>query len=73
MGYFGFSHIYAKGDKRRLVDPQTDQSTFEYRIKGEWDRTQNTFEMAETCKEQYCKGNYPWCGRYMVFKALERE
>lgn len=37
------------------------------------DRAQNTFEMAETYKEQYCRGIYPWCGRYMVFKALERE
>lgn len=37
------------------------------------DRTQNTFEMTEIDKEQYCKGDYPWCGRYMVFKALERE
>jgi len=52
VGYYGFSHIYAKGGKRRLVDPQTGQSTFEYRIKGEWDRTQNTFEMAEMHKEQ---------------------
>jgi len=37
------------------------------------DNAQKTFEMAEIYKEQYCKGNYPWCGRYMVFKALERE
>ena len=37
------------------------------------DNAQNTFEMAETYKVQYCKGNYPWCGRYMVFKAVERE
>lgn len=37
------------------------------------DRIQNTFEMAEIYKEQYCKGNYPWCGRYMVVKSLERE
>jgi len=52
VGYYGFSHIYAKGDERCLVDPQTGQSTFEYRIKGEWDRTQNTFEVAGTYKEQ---------------------
>lgn len=37
------------------------------------DRTQNTFETAEIYKEQYCKGNYPRRGRYMVFKALEKE
>ena len=33
----------------------------------------STYEMAETYKEQYCKGNYFWCGRYLGFKALERE
>jgi len=52
VGYYGFSHIYAKGDKRRLVDPKMGQITWKYRIKGEPYRTQNTFEMAETCKEQ---------------------
>jgi len=29
-------------------------------------------ELALTYKEQYCKGDYRWCGRYMAFKALER-
>lgn len=29
--------------------------------------------MTELDKERYCKGDYTWCGRYMVFKALERE
>ncbi len=29
-------------------------------------------ELALTYKEQYCKGDYRWCGRYMGFKALER-
>ena len=37
------------------------------------DRMQDMSEMTETYKEQYCKGDYAWCGRYMVFKALERE
>jgi len=23
--------------------------------------------------EGYCRGDYAWCGRYMAFKALERE
>ncbi len=32
-----------------------------------------TYEMAETDKGQYCRGDYGWCGRYMAFKALERE
>ena len=32
MGFFGFSHIYAKGEKRCLVDPETSQSTFEYSV-----------------------------------------
>ncbi|MBA7693615.1 hypothetical protein ES703_102202 [subsurface metagenome] len=30
-------------------------------------------EMPEMYKEQYCKVDYAWCGRYMGFKALERE
>jgi len=29
--------------------------------------------MTEMDKERYCRGDYGWCGRYMVFKALERE
>jgi len=37
------------------------------------DRMQDMSEMTETYKEQYYKGDYAWCGRYMVFKALERE
>lgn len=37
------------------------------------DKAGNTFEMADIHKEQYCKGNYSWCGRYLVFKVLERE
>ncbi len=35
-----------------------------------------TYMMAETDKEQYCQGDYGWCGRYMAFKvarALEKE
>jgi len=34
---------------------------------------QDMFETPETYKERYCKKDYGWCGRYMVFKALERE
>ncbi len=37
------------------------------------DRGQDVSEMAEVDKEQYCRGDYGWCGRYMVFKALEGE
>ena len=37
------------------------------------DRMQNMSEMMEMYKEQYCKGDYACCGRYMIFKALERE
>ena len=37
------------------------------------DRMQDMFETPETYKERYCKKDYGWCGRYMVFKALERE
>jgi len=29
--------------------------------------------MPEIFKEQYCRGDYRWCGRYMAFKAEERE
>ena len=32
VGSFGFSHIYAKGDSRCLIDPKTGNSTFEYKI-----------------------------------------
>lgn len=31
------------------------------------------YELAETYKERYCKEDYPWCGRYVAFKAIERE
>ena len=37
------------------------------------DRMQYMSEMTETDKEQYCHGDYAWCGRYLVFKALEKE
>ena len=32
IGGYGFSHIYAKGDRRRLVDLETGKITFEYRV-----------------------------------------
>lgn len=31
------------------------------------------YEMAEKDKEQYCKEDYSWCGRYITFMALEKE
>ena len=37
------------------------------------DKMQEMSEITETLKEDYCKENYAWCGRYMTFKALERE
>lgn len=37
------------------------------------DSGQDVSEMAEMDKERYCRGDYRWCGRYMVFKALEGE
>jgi hypothetical protein len=30
-------------------------------------------EVTERFKEEYCRGEYSWCGRYMHFKAQERE
>ena len=33
----------------------------------------STYGMPEMYKEQYCKGDYTRCGRYLVFKALERD
>ena len=30
-------------------------------------------EMTDADKERYCKGDYMWCGRYMTFKALQKE
>ena len=32
VGYYGSCQIYAKGNKRRLVDPKTGQTTFEYEV-----------------------------------------
>lgn len=37
------------------------------------DMKNNTGELATLNKESYCRGSYTWCGRYMAFKALERE
>lgn len=37
------------------------------------DMMQNNNELTSFCKENYCHGYYDWCGRYMAFKALERE
>ena len=37
------------------------------------DRMHYVSEMTETDKQRYCKGNYTWCGRYMIFWALQRE
>lgn len=33
----------------------------------------STYGMAETYKDQYCRKDYAWCGRYLAFKELERE
>jgi hypothetical protein len=32
----------------------------------------DTYGMSEIFKEQYCRGEYRWCGRYMAAKAEER-
>jgi len=32
----------------------------------------DTYGMPEISKEQFCRGDYRWCGRYMVSKARER-
>ncbi len=32
----------------------------------------DTYRMPGIFKEQYCRGEYRWCGRYMAFKAEER-
>jgi hypothetical protein len=37
------------------------------------DEFQEAPEMTAGLKERYCRGEYAWCGRYMAFKALERE
>lgn len=36
------------------------------------DGTQDFSGMSEADKEQYCKGDYAWCGKFMAFKALEK-
>ena len=30
-------------------------------------------ELTERLREEYCRGEYNWCGRYMIYKAFERE
>ena len=30
-------------------------------------------EITERLKEEYCRGDYTWCGRYQAYKAQERE
>ena len=30
-------------------------------------------ELTERLKEEYCHGEYSWCGRYQAYKALERD
>jgi hypothetical protein len=37
------------------------------------DNQQEMSEMAARLKEEYCRGESGWCGRYMTYKALERE
>jgi len=37
------------------------------------DNAQDMTEMPEQHKEQYCQGDSSWCGRYLAYKALERE
>lgn len=32
VGHYGSLDIYAKGNRRCLVDPKTEQATFEYRV-----------------------------------------
>ncbi len=32
IGYYGFCQIYAKDDKRRIVNPKTGRSTFVYGV-----------------------------------------
>jgi len=34
VGYYGSQYIYAKGKQRRLIDPKTGQTTFDYRVAG---------------------------------------
>lgn len=36
-------------------------------------QTQDMSGMTAKDKEQYCQGDYAWCGRYMTFKASQRE
>ncbi len=37
------------------------------------DRRHWMSEMTDADRERYCKGDYNWCGRYMTFKALQKE
>lgn len=33
----------------------------------------STYGMPEIYKDRYCREDFRWCGRYMAFKAEERE
>jgi len=37
------------------------------------DEGQEVPEMTVSLKEEYCRGDYGWCGRYMLYEALERD
>ena len=37
------------------------------------DKTQDMTGITEPYKEQYCKGSYAWCGRYLTYKVSEKE
>ncbi len=37
------------------------------------DDTQDMTGMPEALKKEYCQGIYKWCGRYLVYKAIETE
>jgi len=33
----------------------------------------NSGDMPESLKEDFCLGDFQWCGRYMIYIAVERE
>jgi hypothetical protein len=37
------------------------------------DNLQELPELKKKVEKQYCHGEYGWCGRYMIYKAQERE
>ena len=55
VGEHGSKHIYAKGKQRRLIDPKTGKTTFEYGVVG--DAEHGGINMKSLVSARMRKGN----------------